>query len=506
MYHLFSSLIIIATTRINSSRSQKKKTCSSFSFGNEVVMKKKITSALQDPTYPDIDYTPLARDSGTYRPGKMRKYHQAALAFVAVVSLVTLLIYRHEYNKLHYILEVFNYFGQPQAKFPNCTENLSRTLVYLGEPTPSWQRLDDELYVYSSYNIDERIVRTIAFGKIDTTLKCEVLFDEELVPIAGSFSYKKIDLSPESSNLDKQKRQGYYLNCEYAEVQQRPVAVKYFKSSETDHSDVPMLSIRNLAENSNSEESAICIAPPAEKPISQVDMAAFLSLHEIIGFQHFIAYDYGIPASFNREMKNPMQWKFSYETIPWNFPFPKVDAEATKNIIEADCLHRTMNRIAFVVTLSWQDYIVLKHHRDFTGVASLIAQSDKRKIVGSRYGMSALVFCTEQEDSKQAVNADPTIFKKIHSYSNIAQKRSVDVCRPAEVLGARGLGKKQLLSQSVTVNRYQRCHSISNADLESKTVDKSILQFVKDIKNSVVFRRFAMKDVDILNTKNLETL
>lgn len=127
----------------------------------------------------------------------MRKYYQVLLLVTAVISVISLLIYRHEYNRLHYVLEVFNYFGDPEQKLSsNCSEFLlnKKLDLHLDEPQSSWQRLTSDLFVYSAYDVEDGKIEGIGYGRVANFQKftCHVQFDELVQQSAGELSFEAI--------------------------------------------------------------------------------------------------------------------------------------------------------------------------------------------------------------------------------------------------------------------------------------------------------------------------
>lgn len=131
---------------------------------------------------------------------KMRKYYQALLLVTAVISVISLLIYRHEYNRLRYVLEVFNYFGNPGQKLSsNCSELLrnKKLDLHLDEPHSSWQRLTSDLFVFSAYDVDDGRVEGIGYGRVANFQRftCHVQFDDQLHQSTGQLSVEAIKVS-----------------------------------------------------------------------------------------------------------------------------------------------------------------------------------------------------------------------------------------------------------------------------------------------------------------------
>lgn len=429
----------------------------------------------------------------------MRKYYQAALVIIAIMSLVSLLFYRHEYNKLRYVLEVFNYFGKPNQKNEiNCTNNIpifTKLDMKFEEPLSSWQRLDNDLYVYSAYNIHDNEIQVIGFGSSNNikNMQCAILFKNETNSILGDFSYLLIDDNLNIANIDKNfNYKGYHFYCAYTK-NKIPIGIMFFIKSNSDLNNVPILPIKSQSHNLNYANTAICITPSLTKPLQPSQMIGFINFHDIIGVDNFIVYDFGIPNEYNSNLKelsksqNPY-WKFTYTVVPWNFPFPSTHPTIIKNLIQADCLYRTYNKVMYIITLSWDEYIVLRYHHSLT---DLMRDFKRSRLKADRYKLKTLTFCTEQTDNPINGNVTFMIFKKLHYDSSIPDSQPIYIYNMHEVLRKKNIYTRAIGKDLITLNRYQYCFEKSNS--ETNVEDTSILRFIEDIQNSQ-FRKFILEN------------
>ncbi|XP_003485896.1 uncharacterized protein LOC100740970 [Bombus impatiens] len=421
----------------------------------------------------------------------MRKYYQAALVIIAVVSLISLLFYRHEYNKLRYVLEVFNYFGKPNQRSEiNCTNNVPMFTKFdmkFEEPLSAWQRLDDDLYVYSAYNIRDKEIQVIGFGSSNNIkdMQCQILFENEIEPVLGSFSYLSIGNNLNSTD----KNGGYHFYCAY-KANKIPVGIMFLTKSNLDAHNIPILPIKSQPHNLNYINAGVCIAPPLTKPIQLLQMIGFIQFHDIIGIDNFIVYDFGIPNQYNNNLKELFKsqdpyWKFTYTVVPWNFPFPATHPTIIKDLIQADCLYRTYNKVRYITTLSWEEYIILRYHHS---LIDLMTDFKKSRMKADRYKLKTLTFCTQQIDDTTNRNVTFIIFKKLHYDSSIPDNQPIYIYNTLEALNKNNMYTRDIGKDLVTLNRYQYCPGKSN--LETGTKDTSILRFTEDIQNSQIFRKF----------------
>ncbi|KAJ8673421.1 hypothetical protein QAD02_004683 [Eretmocerus hayati] len=442
-----------------------------------------------------IPYVLVSRSINRHSDTRMRKYYQAALLITAVVSLVSLLFYRHEYNRLRYVLEVFDYFGKPyperiKTSCPNNSSKTKKVSLYLDEPLSAWQRLDDDLYVYSSYATNSRI-ETISYGKLNNpNLDCNIFVEGLLTPLPGTFSFNT--LGNTSDIPGKTAYRGYILICEFSE-NMLPVGVTYQPRDQIlFNPNSPILTVKNQAKKLIHDGSALCVSPPLNVPISKADMISFLNFHESIGIKHFIIYDYGIPYMFHREFKNlaedsDLPWNFTYEVVSWNFPIREIHSNVIKNIIETDCLYRTFNRVMYAATVSWEEYIVLKLHHI---VSDLLADYEKSRMSGNRYMVQTQTFCTQQRDDKQSTNATFIIFKKTFTSPNALDANSLFINKPHEVLKGGKIKTFKAASKLIVLNRYVSCNEYNANNIEANKFEPSILRFAAFMQDSPIYKKF----------------
>lgn len=430
----------------------------------------------------------------------MRKYYQAALAITAVVSLVSLLFYRHEYNKLRYVLEVFNYFGKPNQKTIeiNCTNDVptfTKSNMKFDEPLPSWQRIDNDLYVYSAYNIHKKEVQVIGFGSLGSIkdTQCIIFFENEIDSVLGSFKYLPINNLNTSHN-------GYNFYCTYTQ-NKIPVGITFLTKSNTNLYNTPILPIKSKSHDLNYTNIGVCVSPPLMKPMQLLEMISFINFHDIIGIDNFIVYDFGISNEFNSKLKELSQsqypyWKFTYTIVPWNFPFSEIDSSVIKDIIQADCLYRTYNKVKYVITLSWEEYIVLRYHYS---LVELMADFKRTRLKADRYKLKTFTFCTQQTDSAAGKNSMLLIFKKTHFNPSVTDNQSVYVYNAHEALEKNNIYTREIGKDLVTLNRYTYCFGQLNQETDSE--DTAILKFTDSIQNSSIFKKFVLENGLLRNKK-----
>lgn len=423
----------------------------------------------------------------------MRKYYQAALLVTAVISLISLLIYRHEYNRLRYVLEVFNYFGKPSSgSLENCTNTFpvaTRVRPTFGEPIPSWQRLEDDLYVYAAYGINKREIRAVGLGTVDSiaNVQCLVFFEDEGKPILGSFRLIPIGSAMTSGRRESSRYIGYHFVCKYSS-DKTPTGITFVTRSNKYLNYAPVLPVKALQRNRNPSRDGIgvCVMQSSNKPMQQLDMIGFISFHEVIGMDNFIIYDSGMPSEFSSIMRTIAHNtdSFAYSIVPWNFPYTEIDANAIREIIETDCLYRTQNDVMFSIVLSWNEYVILRYHH---ALLDLMSDFKRHKLAADRYRLKATTFCTQQPDNKHTDFTLTALRKTRSSVNSIAEDHHIYIQKPEVMLYNSRVYTREIGKDLLTVNQYKYCDSYKDGQ---GVEDPMILNFAQKVEHSSVLRNY----------------
>jgi hypothetical protein len=82
----------------------------------------------------------------------MRKYQQLALALISLISVIVLIIYRSENERLNNVLNVINFFGPGQRDLSLIKiENFSNFTYKYDFPLPSFSNLGNDAFGYSAF-------------------------------------------------------------------------------------------------------------------------------------------------------------------------------------------------------------------------------------------------------------------------------------------------------------------------------------------------------------------
>ncbi|KAK7793626.1 hypothetical protein R5R35_004860 [Gryllus longicercus] len=436
----------------------------------------------------------------------MRKYYQLTLVVVSVISVVSLLIYRHEYNRLRYVLEVLNFFGTPgqSASASECAPfnvtRLNYDILGFREHLPTWQRISSTYSVYSAFweaSDGSNRVKAVGIGlmKSEPNFKCHVWFEDETDPVPGKFSYLLLeDKDNTVGNFKLPKGDGlnaHFLYCKPQASLGIPTGVSFYVS--TTHVPfkpfIPVQSIddRTIVENS----TLVCVAPNSLPVVSKTSVVEFLSYHQLVGINDFIVYDRTLPSQFPVVLQNRVvQERFNLRVLflPWNFPYSAVDNDrAVRLAVEKDCVMRAWGKVRNVVVLSWNDYIVPKL---FRSLAVMLDNLESDRKITLRFSLPTLVFCTDLADDPQADSTLPMAARKTKCLKGSGLDKMFHVYRPLSIPGNR-TGSTRIVSPRIAaVHRYISCFKEKGTlpSEENLMYEPTVLKFASDLKRSKLLK------------------
>ncbi|KAG8333173.1 hypothetical protein J6590_005928 [Homalodisca vitripennis] len=356
---------------------------------------------------------------------KMRKYHQLLLFIITVVSLSTLLMYRREYLKLRYVLEVLNYFGSPQGGGEDCLVlndtymEKERNKHLFSQPQSSWIRVSQH-FVFSAFwetEGDRLHVRALAVGPPSafTNYECHIWYDEGdyLSSVMGKFGYSLRNI-PKFYNETKERQtiNIYELFCEPVETQSKGAPYGLVLIHKTDTTRIKTFIAIFKAEISAQNRRgkvAVCVRADVSGA-SKSSIVEFISYHQAVGVTDFIVYENGLQyriLSVLESLTGLKGFSESIETLHWNFPYSDLDAETT--VLEMDCIARTSGRVETVAVLEWDEYLVPKLHHSIT---EMLQEASPSKRIPVQFELESFICCTDLKDDKRAEKSWPVAMRK----------------------------------------------------------------------------------------------
>lgn len=400
----------------------------------------------------------------------MKKYHQLILIITSIISVGLLLIYRHEYNRLRYVLEVFNFFGQPtDCSLPDFL-NVSSVPQMDWGPTPVWTS-QEEAAIYSAFLQNQNDAEALVVHDQDkfSFNHCYLWLEESNSKLIGSVKFSKVQKLYDNNNLCLFK---YY--CHVDAVPEAPYAVSFVKEN-AKHFQKIML--QPIAKKISSRFTTICVAP--SETFSKQQIVEFISYHKIIGINSFIIYDQNIPYKFMQKLqKLSIKLGLGILVFPWNFPHST--APKIRDIIEEDCLLRTKDRSEYVIILNWNELIVPRHHKT---VSTMLNNYDPNNHA-DRFAMKVFTFCLTENDRR-----DPSILHSIYYFEENPEDTifahrsdSNDISLKNNVVNTQEIAK-----DLAAIHRYVPCVSKSST---FDKMDSVMLKFSSDMRKSTLFKLF----------------
>lgn len=426
----------------------------------------------------------------------MRKYYQLILIVVCFLSIITLLIYRHEYYRLRYVLEVLNFFGKPGlSEIEFCgpgfnatmlSEILRNTSMEVRETPPLFQEIDEHFYSYSSflrsYNkydqlspTNAHIIDTIVVGKASAVpnYRCNIWLENNPKPKPGRFNYKTVSETINDFKL-------YIFQCSLAKNLGKPKGISYYVNDyNVNPMHAPISKViqvntkKKPRENSNIKfvnniEPAICVIPNDVPIVSRDAFIEFLVFHHIIGVNFFTIYDSMISEDVIRRLNlfpsDITQWEIQFYPLNYPFLFSK-SYKIVRYAIELDCLFRhfkydreEVNKVSHVAVLSWDEFLVPRVHNNFK---DLLDDFDPTRSIRT-YVVEPLLFCLNQNDDDNAELGYPDVMKKTHYYT-ISQEmvpikiRNFDTMTAFEDLFNLTSSSKNIPLEHLGVHKYTIC-------------------------------------------------
>ncbi|KAF4526007.1 hypothetical protein B566_EDAN000799 [Ephemera danica] len=421
----------------------------------------------------------------------MKKYYRLILVLVSILSFTAVLIYRAEYNRLRYVLEVLNFFGKPGelAVSSDClingsiftAENISFT-----ESVPVWHRLNNDLYMYSAFWEDigkiER-VKAIGVGRDPSSLKvgCRLWYENQEFSVEGRVSHSVIPMRIKQSSLDKEKVFPYFFTCSpEVTLDTVPFAVEFYLDGYQASEVVLSVDSSDYSQDITNS-TVICIAPSNRK-ISPSETAEFIAYHQVLGISHFLVYDTGLLTPSTTLLLKEKSLGFRVTIVPWNFPFTA--AEASTTALHSDCLLRSaILKPAGVLQLSWHQLAVPQYHHTLT---ALVHDFDTHAAT-ARFLLPNLRFCLEYPEQKSDLPLR-ALKRPYYADTKPFEEQEIALERPHLVL--QGSRTQQRVSRGIIgIRSYELCVDVTSTQpVPQRKYDNSMSRFLPDLQASKLLK------------------
>lgn len=307
----------------------------------------------------------------------MKKYYRLLLLLITLISLLLFLVYRHQYNRLHYVLEVFDFFGQP-CNFTNLEKSDNILDHHDWGPVPLWKE-SDKINYYSAFWTNNNEVKAIAIVPVDGghPKSCFLWYEDKRKPVLSKFRYSVM-----SQDTAKTLKMSFYYCKSKNGGLIAPYAVSFSKNKLVESKKILLTNNVNYRTSLN---VTLCV-PPA--PFNKTKFVEFLSFHRMIGINSFIFYGGSIPHRISKLILNlSKRLDIGTTFFPWDFPFS--DKVLTQEIITFDCILRNRNQSYYAAVLEIDEYVVPEQH------SSLLEILDNIDHDAQRVSLPLLKFCLE---------------------------------------------------------------------------------------------------------------
>lgn len=469
----------------------------------------------------------------------MRKYYQLILILISFISIVTLLIYRHEYYRLRYVLEVLNFFGKPGlSEIEFCgpgfnatmlSEILRNSSMEVRETPPLFQQIDENFYSYSSflrsyqkyekltpsyaYNID-----SIVIGKanIQPSFRCNIWLENDSKPKTGRFSFKTVSNPINDYNL-------YVFQCAMAKDFGKPKGISFYVNDyniNPIHAPINRLIEVNTRRKAreissikfvNNVVPAICVIPNSVPIVSRDAFIEFLVFHHMMGVNYFTIYDSMISEDVIRRLNllpaDITQWNIQFFPLNYPFIFSK-SYDIVRKAVELDCLFRHFrydkedsDKASHAAILSWDEFLVPRYHTNIKGV---IGDFDPTRSIRTAV-VQPLLFCLNQPDDDNAEIGYPNIINKRHYYllpekKTLINIRNLDTMSTFDELYNLTSSIKEIPLDVLGLHKYTECrdskkyspngYNETQLQVFQHKLEGAITQFAQSLLSNKIYRLY----------------
>lgn len=420
----------------------------------------------------------------------MKKYYRLILVAVSAFSLISLLFYRHEYNRLRYVLEVLNFFGKPgELAVTNDQCIVNSTLfatenITLTDTTPVWHRLSNDLFLYSAFwqvvgKVEQ--VKAIAVGRNPSSLKvgCRLWYENQEFSSEGRVSYSVIAMRVKQSSLDQEKVYPYFITCAPEVILDAlPYAVEFYLDGYHGNEVVLPVSAPDFNQEPGVSNSTVICVSPSHRRVAPAEVAEFIAFHHVLGVTLYIVYDDGLLTPTTLDLLKEKNLGYRVTIVPWNFPFMAMEASATA--LKWDCLLRSSNaRPAGVIQLAWHQLAVPRYHHSLAAMA----HDFDTHLATARFLLSSLRFCLEYPEQKSTL-ALRALKRFYHADTKASDEMEWAMERPSLVL--QGSRTQQRISRGIiAIHSYERCLDVTSTQPQPpRKYDKSFARFAPHLQES----------------------
>lgn len=415
-------------------------------------------------------------------PWKMKKYMKLLLSVVALVSLVCFIFYKHKYDRLYNVMEVLEIFGTPEDPNFKCPSTGSGHPPLLGQVT-SWQRVTDDLSVYSAYcdttPADTQgcaIITSLAIARQEPTdFKCKLWYEGSFHAIEGVFSQQTLSSGGEVEVSDYNP---VTITCENKFPSKIPYGVTFYKDKGSPQSQVPV----SVPATSLPSPFLLCLLPQDSPLDSTREATENILFHSFLGVRNFIIYSSGLSTSFFVTLNKLIQELGVHASVvPWNVPHPLPTSHMT-DLVTRDCFYKSRKISDNWSILGLSQVIVPKMSPNLTHLID--SMTSHRLLTDGINHVRIKRFCSEYPNDPKAQNMIHSISLLESTTYNKELSKDLEVSlyhHDAKVKNySVGLSA---ISEYVSIHDYSACDSNDfDAKDQSAAYDATSLRFADDFQ------------------------
>lgn len=385
----------------------------------------------------------------------MKKYQRLVLLITSVLSLGLFLIYRHQYNRLHQVLEVFNFFGTP-CNVSELEHSPNVMLEHDWGPQPVWQAISTKssAFTFSAFWLHNNLIKGILVQHPQSSVpkQCYLFLENGGIPVKGKLEASSIQ--------DESDFKVYLYSCMFEPVKSQPYAVGFKVPGQAKY--VTVL-VHNTVNSQLMFNSTLCVAP---EMLSTKSLLEFISFHSMLGVESFIVYhQQDLPHRIVKLLRN-----FSTTLNIWItfYPINSPSTQSFSNVaLEYDCKLRTSSQTKYSLFLGVNDYVVPS--ADHTLQHSNTA----------RTRLPVKQFCLNNLEQKK-----PMVLQNFELIDDYKFNLVLEVNKLQNITTGVGHTKlPSLFENSCVLHRYEKCSLVTKTK-----VDYSMKRFSEDLIRSTLMQ------------------
>lgn len=378
----------------------------------------------------------------------MKKYQRLVLLITSVLSLSLFLIYRHQYNRLHQVLAVFNFFGTP-CNVSELERSPNLMLEHDWGPQPVWQAISikSSAFTFSAFLMHNSLIKGILVQHPQSPLpkQCYLFFENGGIPVKGKLKTSSIQ--------DESDFKIYLYSCMFEPVKSEPYAVGFKVQGQAQYVTV---SVHNTVNSQLMFNSTLCVAP---EMLSTKSLLEFISFHNMLGVESFIVYHHqSLPHRIVKLLRN-----FSTTLNIWItfYPVNSPYTQSFSNVaLEYDCKLRTTGQTKFSLFLGVNDYVV--------------PSVDHSKTTNVRLPVKK--FCLNNLEQKK-----PMVLQNFELIDDYKFNLVLEVNKLQNISSVGSTKLPSLFENSCVLHRYEKCSLVTKTK-----VDYSMKRFSEDLIRSTL--------------------